>query len=125
MSQSNAAIESRINDDLTRYPKDSIRQAAMQNFDVSTRSLQRRVNRMRRLSSRSPNNKALSEAQELAICEYIERLDLWEMSARLQMPERAANYHLSLDGLNCVIGPHWIHRFLDRHPEYFKRKQNH
>ena len=39
------------------------------------------------------------------------------------MIERAANYLLSLDGLDRVVGPHWTRRFLDRHPEYFKRKQ--
>ena len=74
-------------------------------------------------SSRSPTNKAPSEAQKQAICEYIERLDLWEMSVRPQMIERAANYLLSLDGLDHVVGPHWTCRFLDCHPEYFKRKQ--
>lgn len=26
--------------------------------------------------------------------------------------------------LNRVVVPHWTHRYLDRHPEYFKRKQN-
>ena len=39
------------------------------------------------------------------------------------MIERAANYLLSLDGLDCVVGPKWTRRFLDRHPEYLKRKQ--
>ena len=39
------------------------------------------------------------------------------------MVERAANYLLSLDGLNRVVGPHWTRQFLDRYPEYFKRKQ--
>ncbi len=73
------------------------------------------------LSSRLPNNKALSDAQEQAICEYIERLDLWEMSARPKMIEKAANYLLSLDGLDRVVGPKWTRRFLDRHPEYLKR----
>ena len=97
--------------------------AAARNFDVPTRTLQRRINGIGPWSSRSPTNKALSEAQEQAICEYIERLDSWEMSARPQMIERAANYLLSLDGLDRVVGPHWTRRFLDRHPEYFKRKQ--
>lgn len=73
--------------------------------------------------SRSPTNKALSEAQEQAICEYIDRLDSWEMSARPQIVERAANYLLSLDGLNRVVGPYWTRWFLDHHPEYFKYKQ--
>lgn len=75
------------------------------------------------LSSRPAHNKVLSEAQELAICEYVERLDSWEMSARPQMVERAANYLLSLDGSNRVVGSHWTRRFLDRHPEFLKRKQ--
>lgn len=39
------------------------------------------------------------------------------------MIERAANYLLSLDGSNGVVGSNWTCRFLDRHPEYFKRKQ--
>lgn len=39
------------------------------------------------------------------------------------MVERAINYLLSLNGLNRVVGLHSTRRFLDRHPEYFKRKQ--
>lgn len=67
--------------------------------------------------------KALSDAQEQAICEYRERSGSWKMTIRPQMVEKAANYLLSPDSLNRVVGPHWTRRFLDRHPKYFKRKQ--
>lgn len=124
MNESSAAAERRINDAMEAlseglYPSIA---AAARDFDIPTRTLQRRMNGMGPLSSRPPTNKALSDAQELAICEYIERLDSWEMSARPRMVERAANYLLSLDGSNRVVGPHWTRRFLDRHPEYLKRK---
>ena len=119
MDQSNAAVEDRINDAIGALSEGLYTSiaAAARNFDVPTRTLQRRVNGVGPLSSRLPNNKALSDAQELAICEYIERLDSWEMSARPQMIERAANYLLFLDGSNREVGPHWTRQFLDRHPE--------
>lgn len=74
-------------------------------------------------TGRPRNNKALSESQELAICEYIDLLDSWEMSARPAMIEGAANYLLWKDGCDWVVEPQWTRRFLDRHPEYLKRKQ--
>lgn len=75
MDQSNAAIESRINDAIDALSKDLYLTiaAAVRNFDIPTRTLQRRINEMGPWSSRSATNKALSEAQEQAICEYIER----------------------------------------------------
>ncbi len=84
INQSGAVVENRINDVLHALSEDlypSIRATAL-DFDVPTRTLQRRITGVGPLSSRSPNNKAFSDAQEQAICEYIERLDLWEMSAR-------------------------------------------
>ncbi len=39
------------------------------------------------------------------------------------MVEKTVNYLLFLDSLNSVVGPLWASRFLDCHPEYFKRKQ--
>ena len=125
MDQSSAAIENRINDALHALSEDLYPYiaAAARDFDVSTRTLQRRINGVGPLSSRLPNNKPLLDAQEQAICEYIERLDSWEMSARPQMIERATNYLLSLDGLDRVVGPQWTRRFLDLHPEYLKHKQ--
>lgn len=108
MDQSNTAVESRINDAIDALSEDLYQTitAAARNFDLPTRTLQRRINGMGPWSSRSPINKALSKAQEQAICEYTERLDSWNFSARPQMVERAVNYLLSLDGLNRTIRPH-------------------
>ncbi len=69
MNYPGAAVENRINDALHALSKDlypSIAEAA-QDFDVPTRTLQRRINGIGLLSSRLPNNKALSDAQEQAI----------------------------------------------------------
>ncbi len=109
MNHPGAAVENRINDALHALSEDlypSIA-AAAQDFNILTRTLQRRINGIGPLSSRLPNNKALSDAQEQAICEYIEKLDPWKMSAKPQMIETAANYLLSLDGLDRVVGPKW------------------
>lgn len=65
IDQSNAAIESRINDAIDALFEDlypSIA-AAAQDFNVPTRTLQRRIDEMSLLSGRSPNNQALSDAQ--------------------------------------------------------------
>ncbi len=77
MNHTGAAVDNRINDALHALSEDlypSIT-AAARDFDVPTRTLQRRINRMGPLSSRLPNNKALSDAQEQAVYEYIKRLD--------------------------------------------------
>lgn len=124
MSQSNVALE-RLIDDAMEALAEGLYQsvaAAARDYDVPARTLQRRMNGMGPLWTRPPTNRTLSEAQELAVCEYIDRLDSWEMSARPQMVERAANYLLSLDSSDRVVSPHWTRRFLNRHPEYLKRK---
>lgn len=107
MNQQGAAVENRINDALHALSEDlySSIAAAARDFDIPTRTLQRRINGIGPLSSRLPNNKVLSDAQEQTIYGYIERLDSWEISARPQMVERVANYLLSLDGLDRVVGP--------------------
>ncbi len=71
------------------------------------------------LSSRSVNNKFLLDSQELAICEYIDRLESWEMPFRPAMIETAAKYLLPPNGTERAVGDRWAQRFLDRHPDYF------
>ncbi len=78
MNQSSTVVENQINDALHKLSKDLypfIRTMVL-NFDVPTRTLQKKITRVNPLSNRSPNNKAFSDAQEQAICEYIERLNL-------------------------------------------------
>ena len=67
-------------------------------------------------STRAPNNNALTEEQEGAICEYINRLDKINMCAHLQIIVRVANYLICFE--NCVVGHQWLKQFLEQNPEY-------
>ena len=74
-----------------------------------------------------PTNRALTPAQELTLCQYIERLDGMHMSPRLEMITKAANFLLSKSSspLNIrptEVGQNWVFHFLARKPEYYKRK---
>ena len=72
-------------------------------------------------STRASTNKALTEEQEVAIREYIDRLDKINMCARPQMIVGAANYLIRFE--NRVVGHQWLKRSLERNPEYHLRKQ--
>ena len=74
-------------------------------------------------------NRKLSEYQELAICQYLDRLDNIGLPARRSMITDCANAIPRHSHLADSIDPppqaseHWAHRFLERHPEYLVRKQ--
>ena len=62
-------------------------------------------------------NYRLSEDQELAVCQYLDRLDAIGTSARLQMVTSTANTilrnsHDSI-GLAPIVDDHWAQRFLN------------
>ena len=105
----------------------SVRAAALA-FGITPRTLLRRSKGSASKSTRPPTGRTLTEEQERALCEYIERLDRCELSAKLPMVEKAANYLLCQ--AHCdpqipppMVGSTWVSRFLARHPQYFKRKQ--
>ncbi|OJJ46934.1 hypothetical protein ASPZODRAFT_1858185 [Penicilliopsis zonata CBS 506.65] len=65
----------------------------------------------------------LSDAQELALCGYIEELDDGETPIVSKLLRDHANYLLEEDHGDPTtspptIGEHWLSRFLQRHPEY-------
>ena len=75
-----------------------------------------------------PPNKALSDEQELTIYDYIRMLDQAEQSARFSMVLGAANYLLREAHLDAftpppIVSNSWTKRFLNRNPQFFKRKQ--
>ena len=77
----------------------------------------------------TPGNKRLSNHQELALCQYLERLDNIGLHARRFMITDCANAilrrsHLA-DSVNPPpqVGGHWARRILERHPEYLVHKQ--
>ena len=105
----------------------SIRTIARE-FNVGRSALTNRLHGGRSRSTRPPTNRTLTEAQELAICHYIQRLDQRGQSPKLSMVEGAANYLLEQAHLDSSVPPpkvseRWSKRFVDRHPLYFKRKQ--
>ncbi|RPA89027.1 hypothetical protein L873DRAFT_1723712 [Choiromyces venosus 120613-1] len=79
---------------------------------------------------RPGTNKILSSDQELAVCQYLDRLDNIGTNARLQILIGCANAILqnAHSGSSpappaSVVSDHWFQRFLNHHPEYFIRKQ--
>lgn len=72
-------------------------------------------------------NKKLSEAQEKAIFQFLDRLDSNGPKARYKQLELAANSLLKKNhrgkGLAPRDGPHWAEQLLKRYPKYFVRKQ--
>jgi hypothetical protein len=72
-------------------------------------------------------NRNLSDDQEAAVCRYLDRLDTVGTSARIQMVSGCANRILQLAHTGPdpapLVSDQWARRFLERHPEYFIRKQ--
>ena len=89
-----AAIEARINEACDAihdgWYTNCVQAASA--YDVPLRRLQRRWNGGASKSTRVPTNNALTEEQEGAIREYIDRLDKINMCARPQMIVGAANH---------------------------------
>ena len=136
MSDSFWDSENRLDEAISAYNSGdySSASAVARKFHVDSRTLRRRLNGGASKSTRSPSNKALTDAQEKAICAYIERLDHMEQSAKLSMVRGAANYLLGralvgqidrdqTDTPPPTVSAMWTRRFLKCHPEYFKRKK--
>ena len=64
-------------------------------------------------------NRKLSEDQEAAVCQYLDRLDMLGTSARLQMVSSCANAILQKSyigsGTAPIVSEQWARRFLARH----------
>jgi len=72
-------------------------------------------------------NHRLTDDQELAVCQYLDRLDNISTSARLQMVTGCANDILQYGHCGSepapIVSDHWAQRFQHRHPEYYICKQ--
>ena len=74
-----------------------------------------------------PVNMKLSEPEEQAICNYIDRLDRINLAVRPEFVTDVANYVLKHRSSNSLpteeiptVNAQWTTRFLKRH-DYFKR----
>ena len=102
---------------------DSVAECA-RSFGLDRRNLANRINGQASKTSRRGPGQRLNEAQELALMEYIKRLDDQNMSATPILVTGAANYILQTDdGLQPPVGKNWFTRFHRRHPELFKTRQ--
>jgi hypothetical protein len=101
------------------------------NFSAAARKYRVPIGRVRRRFFGSSSkidtggcNKVLSDAQEQALCLYIDRLDELGAPIRQHMLAKAANSILKDTGIHRKVGPRKASRFLKRHSEYRLRKQN-
>lgn len=122
-------IESRITDaiielDIRENPNVA---AVARQFEVPATRLRSRWKGRKSKTERGGHNKALSEAQESAICQYLENLNGGGPKARYKQLEQAANALLRKGhtggGKPPTVGGHWAARFLQRHPQYVAQKQ--
>ena len=101
--------------------------ALAKSHEIPVRRLRARWQGRQSKHERAAANRKLSEDQEVAICQYLDRLDIVGTSARLQMVTGCAKTILQQAHIGSspppVVSEQWSRRFLSRHPEYFIRKQ--
>ena len=101
--------------------------AVVHKFEVSVSHLRARLQGTSSQQEHPTTNCALYEDQELALCQYLNRLDNIGTSARLPMISECANtiLQMSYTGLLAVlvVSNYLVQPFLTRHPEYLIRKQ--
>ena len=127
-----ADIEARIQAALTfldtTQDDDPDLPALAKSYEIPLRRLQARWQGRQSKQDRPAANRKLSEDQEAAVCQYLDRLDMLGTSARLQMVTGCANTILQNAHTGSspapVVSEKWSRRFLNRHPEYFVRKQH-
>jgi hypothetical protein len=130
MPESYQQIETRIENAIVailREENPNISRFARE-FNVPYGRLRNRLKGRDSRSTRPPTRRLLSDAQESALCRYINILDELDIHARPATVETAANSilkeghtHKSLPP--PTIGGHWLKRFFQRHPEYRIRKR--
>jgi hypothetical protein len=123
-----AAIEDRISEALASIEpntKPNFTKLAAK-FAVPYSRLLNRSKGRRSRSDRDPVNVRLNDTEELAICQYLDVLEKAGLYARVNQIEKVANSILRRRAGSDdepPVGHAWATRFLDRHPEYFIRKQ--
>jgi len=98
-------------------------------FEVPESSLRACWNGRQTRSRRSAVNRRLTEAEELAVCMYLKRLDTIEISAQLHKVTSCAhdilrrNHPRSSPDPPPTVSEVWSKRFLNRYPEFYIRQQ--
>src|SRR5215469_3907302 len=130
MPDSYKQIESRIENALVAISREetpNISRFACE-FNVPYKRLLNRFKGRNSRSTRPPAGRLLSDAQESALCRYINTLDELDIHARPSMVENAVNSILKEGHTATNLPPpttseKWLKRFFQRHPEYRIRKR--
>ena len=133
MSEAYAQVELRVQEavntcrtQLSNQLKPNIAEVA-RNHRVPEQRLRARLKGRPDKTTVGGRNKALSDAQELAVCDYLDLLDKGSHKARYFMPTKCANSILAeahpTEKRPPTVSQHWSRRFLERHPQYNLRKQ--
>lgn len=110
-----ASVQHEKNINISRLSKD---------FDIPYYRLYRRIHNKPSKSTRKAAGRKLDDAQELAVTEYLGKMDDMGMSARLRMvPSLASAILKESSSSESTVGEKWAPRFLRRHPELSKSKQ--
>ena len=101
--------------------------AAADDIDAPVQRVSRRLRGIPSAISKGGHNKRLSKPQESALCALIRCYDDLGLPMRVPMITAVANSILrrANDPTTppAIIKPKWTHRFLDRHPEFMKKKR--
>ena len=101
---------------------------AARKYKAPSRRLQERWKGVPSKLGRSGAGKKLSDAEEMALCQYLDRLDAIGVSARYQLLFKCADSILKWNHPDdttpaSTVSSEWGKRFLKRHPQYSLRKQ--
>ena len=134
MAESYKDVESRIAEAISAY-RDRENQnqvpkvaALAREFNVPYRRLQRRLHGIGSRSDIQRHNKKLTDAQETALKQFIDKFDDAGASVRLRSVRTYANTIISANEDNETnnpnkVGKNWARRFFKRNPEYKRKKQ--
>jgi hypothetical protein len=121
MPDSYIDIENRISEAFDAYnqrEKPTIKALARE-FEVPYSRLRARIQGRQSRSTRPTTNKALDEAQEKALIQWVTLLDNSYASPTPSMIEQCANTILRRNGANHTVGHNWVYRFIKRLPPEF------
>jgi hypothetical protein len=120
-----AEIEDRVTAavaDLRQQQKPNI-SATARKYNAPRKRVSRRLKSDSNKINSSGQNKRLLPAEEEALRLYIDRMDNFGVPVREFMITQAANTILSRTSDPTPVGPGWTGRWLQRNPEYLRRKQ--
>ena len=105
---------------LKENPALSVRKVTLE-LGLAPSTLSRRIKGGKTLKERKSNNLKLTEAQEVVLCRYVDRLDRMNLTASYDLIRGAANRILLHAAPSDpfadppTVGVNWVRRFVKRH----------